>query len=260
MTRAFELGLSQSGELGYQLGEQPAYNGGGFSPGQISDLAVWLDANDFSTFTFNGGNVSAWADKSGNSNDATQGTAANQPLYETDEVNGKPVITCNNDFLQIPDNATLDYTEAQIFNVIRNNVDSGTGDNRYFSKWTSNPNLEILAGLKNDGTPDAYNVGFATDASTRVFNTSISQVTLGTAAIIDFNIMTGTTDVRVNNGTTTVVGAGGYNSAAPLQIGASFGNGNFSIAEVLFFTRSLTTSEFTSVINYLSNKWGITLS
>lgn len=55
-----------------------------------ASLALWLDADDASTITLNGSNVSQWDDKSGNNRHASQATAANQPAYLTTGFNGKP--------------------------------------------------------------------------------------------------------------------------------------------------------------------------
>ena len=60
-----------------------------------SSLALWLDADDFSTITLNGSTVSQWGDKSGNGRHASQGTAVNQPTYTANGLNGKPVLTFN---------------------------------------------------------------------------------------------------------------------------------------------------------------------
>lgn len=58
-------------------------------------LNTWLDAQDAASITKDGSNkVSAWADKSGNGNNATQGTSALQPLYQAadTDLNGYPSI------------------------------------------------------------------------------------------------------------------------------------------------------------------------
>ena len=54
-----------------------------------ADLALWLDAADANTITLNGSNVSQWNDKSGNGINLSQATAAFQPTYVTDLLNGK---------------------------------------------------------------------------------------------------------------------------------------------------------------------------
>ena len=57
-----------------------------------SSLALWLDAADASTITLNGSTVSQWNDKSGNGRNATQATAANQPTYIANSINGKSAL------------------------------------------------------------------------------------------------------------------------------------------------------------------------
>ena len=68
------------------------FRGAGFSPSDIADLALWLDASDETTITESGGSVSQWSDKSGNGNHATQGTGANQPTTGG-TLNGKNALT-----------------------------------------------------------------------------------------------------------------------------------------------------------------------
>lgn len=53
-----------------------------WTPAELT-TTLWLEASDSSTITETGGLVSQWDDKSGNDNHATQGTAADQPLFET---------------------------------------------------------------------------------------------------------------------------------------------------------------------------------
>lgn len=60
-----------------------------------TSLALWLDAEDASTITLNGSNVTEWADKSGNTSprNATQSTASLQPSYNAVTLNGKPTVS-----------------------------------------------------------------------------------------------------------------------------------------------------------------------
>jgi hypothetical protein len=67
-----------------------------------ASLALWLDADDASTITLNGSNVSQWDDKSGNGRNASQATAASQPTYLATGFNGKPTLETNgNDVLEL---------------------------------------------------------------------------------------------------------------------------------------------------------------
>lgn len=79
--------------------------------GAASSNILWLDAGHGITLT--SGAVSAWADRSGNANHATQTTAAQRPLLVANTMNGRPVVHFDNDqtnydFLRVPDHASLE--------------------------------------------------------------------------------------------------------------------------------------------------------
>ena len=73
------------------LGEFSFLAPGDWTPAQIT-TELWLDAADASTITLNGSTVSQWNDKSGNGRNATQATAANQPTYIANSINGKSAL------------------------------------------------------------------------------------------------------------------------------------------------------------------------
>jgi hypothetical protein len=75
---------------------------------------LWLRAD--LGITLNVGNVSAWADQSGNALDMAQATAANQPLYVASWKNGKPALTFDgtNDVLS---RATAFFTAGQALTI-----------------------------------------------------------------------------------------------------------------------------------------------
>lgn len=64
-----------------------------FDPLKYGSCVLWLDANDYSTFTFNGGTISQWNDKSSNNNHVTQATAIKQPAYTLGGISNLPTIT-----------------------------------------------------------------------------------------------------------------------------------------------------------------------
>lgn len=62
--------------------------------GPLSDgLSYWLDATDVSKITLNSTKVTAWADSSTNGVNFAQGTAAQQPTYVSNAINGLPVVS-----------------------------------------------------------------------------------------------------------------------------------------------------------------------
>ncbi|HAS82876.1 MAG TPA: hypothetical protein DCS43_09460, partial [Verrucomicrobia bacterium] len=74
-----------------------------WSPTQVSNAGLWLDADDASTVLSNGGSVSNWLDKSGHSRHASQAAATNQPTDTADGLNGKHVLRFDGatDFLNV---------------------------------------------------------------------------------------------------------------------------------------------------------------
>jgi hypothetical protein len=63
-----------------------------WTPAQLP-TSLWLDGADVTTVTLNGATVSQWNDKSGNSVNVSQATAANQPTYTLAALNGRNALT-----------------------------------------------------------------------------------------------------------------------------------------------------------------------
>jgi hypothetical protein len=65
----------------------------GFDPRSVPGMALWLDAADASSLTFSSGsNVSAWRDKSGNSQSFT---VTGTPTLTSNAQNGSSAVTFN---------------------------------------------------------------------------------------------------------------------------------------------------------------------
>ena len=95
---------------------------------QAVSTSIWLDANDSTTITLNGSNVSQWSDKSGNSRHISQGTAASQPTYAATGLNSKGLITFDgsNDILlnaSVGANGVSNFTIISVFRVITETAD-----------------------------------------------------------------------------------------------------------------------------------------
>lgn len=95
-----------------------------FAPTDIAGLTLWLNA-DAIVGLVNDDPVATWEDESGNNDDATQGTGANQPTYKTNIVNGLPVVRFDggNDYLQ-----TTSLTAQTLF-IVCNHGDGATFSN-----------------------------------------------------------------------------------------------------------------------------------
>jgi hypothetical protein len=137
-----------------------------FNPKSAGAVAAY-DARFISGLS-DGDNVSTWASRTG-TNDATQTTVGNQPNYETNEINGQPVVNflpVNSDSLVI--NITIP-NNISIIKVFRRNT-SGTNSSfftssssaRYDSWWFSD-NITYTApasGFNTHGTADTSTGSF----------------------------------------------------------------------------------------------------
>ena len=97
---------------------------------QATSAAEWYKADAISGVT-NGAALGTWNDSSGNSVNATQSTAANQPTYVTNAINGKPTVRFNAaSSQQLAFNRTIsdDFTIAVVF---KSTQGIGTGTNWY---------------------------------------------------------------------------------------------------------------------------------
>ena len=242
---------------------------------------LWLDASDASTITESSGSVSQWNNK-GSLGNFTQGTGASQPTTGVTTLNGLNVLDFASDFLTAANSAEWkilhDGTIHEIFIVAK----MGT---------TVNPGL-LFGVIGNDQFGSnilGMGIGFNDDsADNTIFYRNRRPSPTDNPAGLDaneyvvgnqFNILSlfgdpsnataaNRAELRrnggnlVNNNTATEA-VSTSNPTNALQIGAAGGNSfsmTGSIAEIIIITgANATPTNRTSIINYLGNKWGITV-
>jgi hypothetical protein len=221
----------------------------GFNPKSISGLAAWWDASVGIT-TDGNGNVSAWADQSGNGRTLAQSTANNRPAYNTNVLSGKPVVN----FDGVNDAMLASFTLAQPITYLfvyrwdsayssgnPRALDGATGNTMSFAAVDASQ-LFISYGAQLNAS--------ITDAERRTF--SVTQI-----------ITNGSSSAILHNGSTRTSSApAGTASPNGIYLGV-FGNGfsapgDVSYAEMLIYSRTLTTTEAGKIRSYLGNKYGIT--
>jgi len=251
-------------------------------PTSLSGCQLWLDASDVSTLTESAGAVSAWADKSGNGNNFSQATGAEQPLTNATSLNGKNTIQFDgiNDNLAAASKAPFNFlhengdhfvcvvarTASQnpdALNPLMGSFDSGATEIGYMmasdDRSGSSRDQRLLVKAGNTTGTDGY----------YTLLTSDDAMPLGTAFVASEN-KSGSATVNantffMNNDTgapvTAVNPATAGDSADVLTLGrlgtlATFHFGG-DIAEVIIYNRSLTNEERTALNTYLSVKWGL---
>ena len=225
-------------------------------PTDIGDCELWLDSSDSSTITETSGSVSQWNDKSGNGNNATQGVGANQPTTGTSNQNGNNVLDFADDqFLELPsDLYPIPSDDNTVFVVSRRNSETGSvaaafagaggGQNRWITFY--NTTVGSIS-FRNDGA------GASSVSSSGNTNTQFQIIRgrrEGTTQAIAINSGSESSNTNATNATITSLDIGGVGTSLSLE---------GEVAEVIVYSRSLTSTEISDVENYLAAKWGISV-
>jgi len=251
-------------DLGLNLG---VYNSSiNWTPAELPNLALWLDAADASTITLNGSTVSQWNDKSGNGRNATQATAANQPTYTASGLNGKPVFTFDgiNDYLThnlFPTNLTA----INLFIVAKWTTTGTTTATIQALIDNNHSGIPLLRGFAMQDRPDLVNHPVTFAHIPIATSGAIDTETTGnnTWRIINGLAISGGDDfLRINGNQRGFLANGGFfNLQTTFNIGAWFNGSIYSrfyggqIAEIVLTDNNLNTE---ILEGYLAHKWELT--
>lgn len=252
----YGYGMSVSGS------RTPLVGGGAapFSPSNISGLSLWLKAD--AGVTLSGSNVTAWADQSGNGNNAVG--ADTLPTLQSNAINGYPAIRFNNiddpsrftvsnnfnlknsSVFVVVKQLNLNNAFARILGFLGSNDDYDSDDGLAFVfsntvpqlQVESNSNSAVVANLaaNNVFASVAYKIDNSGNIS--VFYNGGSE---GTAQNADMTSQ--------NSGGAIYIGQGSQNLTAAGLYG--------DIAEVILYNSNLTTPERQQVEAYLNTKYAI---
>lgn len=220
----------------------------------LAGLLMWLDANDSGSLFVNdngtggqpsnGGTVGRWTDLSGNGNDIFQATSGNRPTYNTNSINGLPVITFDgvDDYLIATSFAWV--RSSTVFVVVKRLTTTGS----------------IFDG-NGGNTGRFYSVG---GTSMQVYGDS-GAVSIPASAytIVKVTMETGAQDtMTVDNGTQVVTSTfnnGNWNGFILGDTAFTGDPSKIEVAEVIGYDRLLTSGEDGIVWSYLSDKYNITI-
>ena len=162
--------------------------------------------------------VSQWDDRSGNGKHATQATAANQPTFQTSELNGNPVVRFdgsnppNADFLSA---GSVAVSQPITFVAVW----KAAGGSNYLFDATANSS-RVIAGM--DLSAGGGSGELAIFASAVVEDTVNST---GAYNIFSGRVQGSTSEV-FKDGASRQTGSAGANNMATLKIGERFANFN----------------------------------
>jgi hypothetical protein len=239
-----------------------------FQPTDIAGCRLWLDAADQSTLTLQSNNkVSAWKDKSINAFVLSNATTLTQPTYVTSGWNGSyPAVQVNGsgsgqfNFLSNAAFNGFNTTTWDIYAVVKHSRNSFEAGIMWIDPSASFIIVSAAAGtsqfvytnLSNGNWVFGPVTGSTTTQSPYIFQNYSTGTTLGrrlngvqpglTEQIVAFNwtAKTGTYPLCLANPST------GWSQPTTF------------FAEMLMFSRTLSTSERLQIEGYLSTKWGLT--
>lgn len=243
--------------------------GGGLPPRPFSvldlDPTMWLRADR--EITLNETTVSAWGDLSGNSNNATQGTAASQPTFTASAIGGRPGVTFDgtDDFMAADGVSTIATGEDANFTLCVVMQVTSLGTRRALCGFGQDASGTPLIDFTQDGT-DVWRYSSRDDAATNV------AVTGGTVTVADFiHVISraGTTLTWRVNGTAAIDGANidtGTITLDNFTLGALNRGGTIenrsdaTFGEYVAVDRTLDAAEIAQFEAYAASLYGITLA
>lgn len=260
------------------------------SPKNISDLVLWLDAEDNTTIYADnnctryigksGDKISCWQDKSRNHlNLVTNERIGGSYYYEADIMDGnklKRSVDFEGNQQLINENNNLDIDkDFTIFAVTRNdNSDSGNDDNpvifRIGQPANNDSDMDLGITLHHDKPNDKFKLRFKTTDNNVYSNEADGVIVTNKFNIVSFRRGSTLSEGSINGQAPTqnTVDNADINygtSNAQIELGSAFSDdvvwGYYKgrVAEILVFKRSLSDKEMATINNYLSNKWGVTL-
>lgn len=248
--------MRRLGGMGVRRG---ARGGGGeeFSPASLAGLYVWHRGD---VVTLVSGDVSSWTDLSGNARHSTQGTAANRPTWLASEAKfgGRPALRFVADGVEQNWLACVDLTSLTAGEIF-----CALAVEAYPAPTTGR------SGLWQFGTPtsSSYYAWASGGGIFDAFGTSVRKDTgagePGTANALVYSVHSAPSDwaskkngaALVSSGTNTVAFR-----AAPMIGRANDAWLDGRMAELILYSRKLTTPERNAVLTYLGGRYAIAVT
>lgn len=220
------------------------------TPGGVAGNVFWVKADAGVTGTTN---VSNWADQSGNGNDATQGTGANQPSLVTNFLNFNPVM----DFSDATDIMNVTTPPANLNSTIFTVAVPAANSSwrTMFRGAASDHPIIVQSGGTSLGYFDGDNVGFKSSGFTWLQSEP---------AVVALEMRSGDVNFRKNGtqgSSITTINLAGLN----LDYFGNYQGGGQKfgqIAETIIYNTAsaLSTPDKEKIESYLALKYGITLT
>lgn len=234
-----------------------------FTPLQLSGCVLWLRGDLGLTFNYSNtpATVSGWADQSGNGNNASQGTSANQPSFDATIMNGWPAIKNAAGGAAYMTTGSFSFgTAITMFaavqplatpQVVNRILETNFATDYYLG--TDNGGTKYKLIVANPTNPEGIAEGgtITVGANTLVCGTFSPAGASGTGSLY-------VNGSFVASDTFTTPSANSF----PLQIMRSASGGNNwqgYLGEAILYNRALSTNELTRVHRYLGGRYGVSV-
>jgi len=240
----------------------------GFNPKQIANITAWWDASDASTVTLNATTVSEWRDKTGNGRHLEQGTALNQPTYAAADLGGKATVRLGSTITQRM-NCKVGGSTDVLMDVLGNDtsqlitifaVMKAGGDNianKCIGECDSPSGFGWYHRLSSTSFFDAG------DAATARVSGALGPGIITGGALYVGRRSGGQVDQFVNG---ALIAGSRSDATGTLRTASNVfcirGSTATTVAyaEIITYSRALSTAERTAVQSYLGKKWGLTIA
>jgi len=246
--------------------------GGGGSSIPLSGLSLWLKAD--AGVTLSASNVIAWADQSGNGNNATPFDVGYEPLFVSSSVNGLPTIRfldSDTSLLVTPSFLAVSYNTPISIIAVAKAVDSEVVVDGSAQRWllpsgasgsfeigftfgsygNTSPNYSAMVGSNFTGETESQ--------SSEIIGTETAVVAVSnTGTMVNFHkngTLVGSLDP--SSYSTTNASDGVWGIGGQLGDGSVYLPAKFNLAELVIYNRAITTQERQQVEAYLNAKYAI---
>lgn len=213
----------------------------------VAGCVLWLKADAIVGLN-DGDAVGTWEDSSTANNDVSQSTADNKPSYQTNELNGKPVVRFDgaNDILNTA-SAVINKTHST-FIVHRA---SSWGDLDFIMSHSGGANgcqWYYYSDVLYYDHPGSNNKSYGAATTDVQLVEAIHDDTVSTKAWLNGVSVGNTNAILMNTSTATTIG------------GKSSGSYIGDIAEIIVYSSALSDPNRQAVEDYLGTKYGITIT
>ena len=238
--------------LGGTTVSSPVYITNTFLPSALSGLKLWLNA-EVGTTTNASGQISVWADQSGNGKDARQTTSGNQPSINNGSLNGRPTVRFDGAqrYFTFPSTPFTGVTQAEAFVVLKADAEVAPGTTWSLWNFGSSGGFEAypdnVSRVREDfGSTSLFNLGDPSQPLTQYHIYNVASSASNWVGRINGKVLLSATNNSVQFPASPTFGGAG---------GVSFFNGN--VAEVLVYNRPLSGNERDAIGRYLAARYAL---